>query len=308
MLLIRILIVIALFAALSRPASAQLSLPSYLPSACVTSARNSFPGQTDGRIVAVVAVGVEFDLGIATVFLGMNMNDGKAPMWAYRVYSPTADSAIWAPLIRPLGSCTAPPVDVPLDGSDLEGIGTTAIPATSIEGTAVVNAVKMNSEYIAFNTAHPDSVPLLTVLTVSTETFLTFPAGTPFWMLTWTGTQSQEEPFICLVQAENGQTMCFGGDVSGVHDEDIIAINAVFPNPATDVASLSVGPSAIGRSISIEAFSSSGERVVLSEAVTAVSQTFVVPTEKLSNGLWHIRITDATGASPLATTQLIIQR
>ena len=308
MFVIRILILIALFTAASHSMYGQLSLPSYQPSVCATSAKNAISGASDGQVVAVAAVGVEVDLQVATVFVGMNLTDGKSSLWLYLVHSASLDTAVWVPLIRPLGSCTPPPVELPLDNLDVMQIGTSPIPANAIEGAAVVNAVKMNSEYQAFNTAHPDSVQFLSVLAVSTEEVLTFPIGTPFWILTWTNVQNPTTPFNCVVHAINGQTICFGGDVSSVDDENGSTITQVWPNPASDVATIKVPSSAAGQPLSIEAYSPTGERIVLLSDVFAIGDFVQVSTHDLNNGVWYVRVLGADTSAEHATTHLIIQR
>jgi len=309
MLLLRILILIILLTSAAGTAFSQLNLPGYLPSVCASAAKNAVAGATDGQIVAIAAVGIDVDLGITQMFIGMNLTDGKSPMWMYLIYSATLDTAIWVPLIRPLGSCTSPPVDVPTDGVDISQIGTTPIPANSVEGVNVVNAVKANSEYQKFNAKHPDSLQFISLLAVSTEEFLSFPAGTPYWLLGWmdyanpTGT-----PFFCAVHAENGQTVCFGGDVNSVGESNSPTFTPAWPNPAVDVATITVPPTALGKPLTIQAISPTGESLELLNGVYPLGEFLLVPTHELSNGVWYVRVLGADQSTQHATTQIIIQR
>lgn len=283
---------------------AQLTLPKFLPSACAGTAIGQIPGATDVLITSIASVGVNYDLGVSTVYTGIDLETGKAAMWMYNLYSPSLDTSVTSLMINfPLPCSSLPSGQIPdsisIGGSNLP------IPANTIEGVELINALKTNADYQAFVYAYPDSLPLIAVISVLPEAFLTYPAGTPYWELLWAPADSTGSPFFCFVQGFNGETVCFSGIPVSVSEQLLTSNIKVYPNPANETMMVELPSALIGHSINIEAFSPSGQRVVLSDGQRLTSTGINVPTKHLTSGIWYLRITDASSIS-LATSKLVI--
>lgn len=306
------LVLLLLLAALTTTVSAQLSLPGYLPQQCATSASRSIEGATDGTIVGILAVGIPLPLGGTELNIGMSMDDGRSSAWIYLVRSEALDTVAATPLIRLLGSCTPPPIDGFDPGAfgDLGDVPTTPLPTTFIQGSELVGAVKANADYSDWAVAHPDSAPSFVVLSVADDQLPIFPAGTPFWLLNWIPGGfgggpggpggpggSDDGVFVCVVNAQTGETVCFGDEVTSVQNVESHARLAVAPNPAYDVATIMIPESWHGRTIAISATDVSGRSVVLLPETTVRTSSVMVPTSRLSPGVWSVRISDGSNVA-----------
>jgi hypothetical protein len=311
------LVILLLLAALTTTVSAQLSLPGYLPQQCATSASRSIEGATDGTIVGILAVGIPLPLGGTELNIGMSMDDGRSSAWIYLVRSEALDTVAATPLIRLLGSCTPPPIDGFDPGAfgDLGDVPTTPLPTTFIQGSELVGAVKANADYRDWAVAHPDSAPSFVVLSVADDQLPIFPAGTPFWLLNWIpggfggGPGGPGGPggadggvFVCVVNAQSGETLCFGEEVTSVQERHTDVRLAVAPNPAYDIATITVPESWLGTTVSISATDVSGRTVPLLSNVTVRASSIMVPTSPLSTGVWSVRVSDGSHVATVLVT------
>jgi len=286
-------------------ASAQL-FTGFQPNQCVTSARASIEGASDGQVVAILAVGATIELGPAPLNIGMDLTDGTSPLWVYLVYSQSLDTVAVVPFIRVLGSCTAPPLgDVAPDFGDTEGLRLVSVPANFVQGAALITALDANGDYATWKAAHPDSTPTITMLATTDEDALGFPAGTPFWALNWIGNEPDALPFICLVHATTAQTICFGEDIVSVDDQGKDGLFAMAPNPASDDLVISLPAQWINRSVSVDAVNVTGQRISLRERAPTTGPQIFVSTHALNTGTWMVRITDGQVVS---TMPLVIAR
>lgn len=291
--ILRTIVVAASLMWISVSASAQLGFPGYLPKACEGAAKNAIPGATDGKIVGILAVGIEVPLGNQGIFLGMNLDNGTAPMWVYLVQSQQLDTIAGVPLIRILNSCSAPPIDAPTDLIPVEDFGQLEIPSNYLQGTELTGKIKANGDYVKFEAANPDSQPTVTFITTSTEEFMDFPIGTPFWSFVWLPADGAGIPFTCLVHATNGTTMCFGEDIMSVATDALEAGFSVAPNPSRESAVVNIPTSWIGSSVTVDAVSTTGEIVNLVNGGTVVSPQVFINTSSLASGMWSLRISNA---------------
>lgn len=303
------LVIMLLLAALTTTVSAQFSLPGYLPQQCAASASRSIEGATDGTIVGILAIGIPVPLGGTELNIGMSMDDGRSSAWIYLVKSDALDTVAATPLIRLLGSCTPPPIDGFDPGAfgDLGDAPTTPLPTTFLQGSELVGAVKANADYRDWAVAHPDSAPSFVVLSVADDQIPLFPAGTPFWLLNWIpggfggGPGGPGGPggsgggvFVCVVNAQTGETICFGDEVTSVQEQYSGGQLSVAPNPAHDVAVITVPESWLGRTVTMSATDVSGRSIPLLTGSTVRASSIVVPTTQLSAGVWCVRISDGS--------------
>lgn len=283
---------------------AQLTIPKVLPSRCAGSALDLIPNASDVRLVSIANFGMDLDLGLTTTYTGIDFETGMAAMWIYRVYSPSLDSSVTSMMLNfPLECTQLPSGQIP---DTLPDVSTIAIPPNTIEGVSLINAVKANADYKAFAYANPDSLPILTMLTVSVADFLSFPAGAPVWQFYWAPADQTSSPFWCLVHGLTGQTLCFSELPMSVTEQQLASNTTVYPNPADEAVTVELPTAMIGRSIRIEAFSQNGQSAVMSAGQRLTSSSIVIPTSHLSGGLWYLRITDASSTSLTTSKHVII--
>ena len=298
----RIYIALLVGLLMATPSLAQFQFPGYLPSQCLDAAAATLTGAPDAKVIGAVAVGVSAPIGQTEIDLGMNMDDGTAPLWAYLVYSKELDTVSVAPLVRIFNNCTLPPVDDLDPGfDDTEGLQLVQLPDNFVEGTELTGKLKANGDYQEWAMAHPDSAPSVIVLATSDEDFLDFPAGTPFWAFNWFSGEPGGVPFLCLVHATTGQTICFGEDIVSVDDQGDNGVFALAPNPATSDVVVSLPEGWQGRNISVDAVNLDG-RVVSLYAGTVSMQQLFLSTHALSTGTWQVRISDGHSVSTMPLT------
>ncbi|MBK9184303.1 MAG: hypothetical protein IPM83_14615 [Ignavibacteria bacterium] len=299
--MMRILLLLLVAVAAQVVASAQLGnlLSPFAPKDCLNEAKAAVGGTANNpRLVALMNAGVTVPLGTDIIDIGMDASTGKARLWYYVFIASAQDTVAAVPMVRLLVSCQDPTSlagggapEVPIDG-----VSTIPLPATYVEGAALATALGGNSEYQRFRTAHPDSQPGVTVLTTSTEDALGFPAGTPFWVLNWadvTGGGGVEQPFVCLVHSVTGQTLCgeqIIATVSEVNDPSVF----IAPNPVRDNALVNLPTSWIGRSVVIEAVSTSGAMIELSSISALTSPVTTITSSMLSTGAYTLRARTST--------------
>lgn len=285
--------------------TAQFQFPGYLPRACEATAKVAIDGATDGVVVGILAAGVEIPLGTTPLFIGMDLDAGTAPVWIYLVYSQQLDTVAVVPLIRLLGSCSAPPVD-PGDLSDLgtEDFGRLPLPAGYLQGTDMTNKLKANADFIKFNAAHPDSQPTVSAISTSTEEFLDFPTGTPFWSLLWIPAGGEGFPFTCLVHAVDGTTICLGEEIMSVANEARDAGFSVAPNPSSEDAVITLPMSWVGSSVTVDAVDATGRIVNITNTSSLTYPQVFINTGNLSSGMWSLRISNHTAQQVLPLSVL----
>ncbi len=305
-MLIRTLFATLLVAAFMWTAASAQLFTGYQPQQCLTSAKASIEGASDGEVIAILSVGTTIELGPAPLNIGMDLANGTSPLWLYLVYSQSLDTVAVVPFIRVLGSCTAPPLgDVAPDFGDTEGLRLVPVPANFVQGAALITALDANGDYAAWKAAHPDSTPTITMLATSDEEAFGFPAGTPFWVMNWISNEPDALPFICLVHATTSQTICFGEEIVSVDDQGKDGLFAMAPNPASDDLVISLPASWLNRPVSVEAVNVTGQRVVLRDLSPTAGPQVFVSTHTLNTGTWMVRITDGRVVS---TMPLVIAR
>lgn len=255
---------------LTMTASAQFAIPTYAPKDCFATAAKAITGATDGKVVAILGVGVDVPLGTTPVNIGMNSKDGKATMWLYIVRSVEKDTVALVPLIRLLGSCSPPPVQLPTDQFDATDAPVAGLPADFTQGQALVTALATSPKFTRFRTAYPDSNASLAVIATAEAGSggAAIADGNVFWLLSWNSQDSASVDttgnppnvgLTCIHNVTTGETFCFDStDVTSVADEALAQGFAVAPNPSFEMAALTIPASWVGSHVSIDAVDMTG--------------------------------------------------
>ncbi|MFM8771083.1 MAG: hypothetical protein ACKOE4_03525 [Candidatus Kapaibacterium sp.] len=291
---------------LSASASAQFSVPTYEPSQCLSTAKASITGATDAQVIGIVAVGLDIPLGTTSLSLSMSSKDGKSAAWVYIVRSASKDTTAIVPLIRVLFSCSPPPLpagtEIPADGLT-DGIGTLPLPDKFTQGAALITALKKSPKFAAFSTAYPDSSATLAVLTSAVESVPgLFEAGKFYWILNWSAT-GQTDPgqggafsgLLCVNNIATGETTCLdSADFTSVSDYTRDERFALAPNPAGDVAVLTLPQSLVGSVVDLEIVSVTGATTPLAHRRFVESAAMVIDVANLVTGMYSLVIRSST--------------
>lgn len=272
-------------------AFSQLVAP-YLPKDCQASATTAATKiAADAQMIGVATFKASVPIATTTIDVGMNLTNGKSSAWAYLFHSASKDTILLSPFIRLLGSCTA--IDLPAGsipgGFGPGDLGLNPVPANYLQGTALLAALAKDGDYDTYHKANPDSMPQFTVLSSAVTAVLDFPAGTPFWTISWQGSGQQGEGGLtCFVHAESGQTICVGLPTS-VQEELFTAGVTVMPNPVHDVMTVSLPLEWTGHTVSMEIVDQVGS-VVSASSFNAAAPMLITSTSTLSNGSYIIRL------------------
>lgn len=283
-------------------ASAQFDLLSpFAPKDCFSGARTAAGGAAaNARLVSLISVGfpIAVDSTSPPIDLSMNPKDGKARLWIYAFIAGANDSVVTVPMVRLIIACQdartllggGQEPDIPVDG-----IGNVPLPSNYIEGSNLATRLNGNANYQQFRTAHPDSTPSFVVLTTSPEEAFGFPAQTPFWLINWApfdggpGLDSTTVPFVCLVHATTGETIC-GIDIFTSVQEVEDGVVMLAPNPSTDHTTVSLPTSWVGSFVTIEAIDPSGQVTTLTSNLPVASPIVPVSTSTLATGAYMLRV------------------
>jgi hypothetical protein len=297
-------------------ASAQFSFPTYAPKDCYSTAQKAITGATDGKVVGILAVGVDVPLGTTPINIGMSAKDGRASMWIYIVRSAEKDTVAFVPLIRFLTSCTPPPIEVPADAFDPADAPMSAIPADFTQGAALITALSKDAKFARFRTAYPDSNASLSVLSVSeggNGSIGVVDEGNVFWLLTWSAfadsvvvdtTGNGPDPGLtCVHNVTTGETFCFdSSDVTSIADEALAQGFSVAPNPAFDMAALTIPNSWMGSFASITAIDMTGRVYVIGENIRLDGIALPLNVSSFPAGMYtlHVQRQGASIAVPMS--------
>jgi len=292
---------------LSARVNAQFSIPTYEPGQCLSTAKTSITGATDGEVIGIVAVGLDVPLGATSLSLAMSSKDGKSAAWVYVVRSAAKDTTALVPLIRVLFSCSPPPLpagtEIPADGLT-DGIGTIPLPDKFTQGAALITALKKSPKFSAFSTAYPDSSASLAVLTSAVESVPgLFDIGKFYWILNWSST-GQPDPgqgqgafsgLLCVNNIATGETTCLdSADFTSVSEYAHDARFALAPNPAGDVAVLTLPQSLVGSVVDLEIVSVTGSTTPLAHHRFVESPAMVIDVANLVTGMYSLVIRSST--------------
>jgi len=264
----------------------------YLPKDCQASALTAAKKiAADAELIGIATFKASIPVATTTIDVGMNLTDGKSSAWAYLFHSASKDTILISPFIRLLGSCTA--IDIPAGTAPGDfgpgDLGLGQLPATYLQGTALLTALGKDGDYDAYHKANPDSLPQFTVLSTAVDAIFDFPAGTPFWTISWQGAGQQGEGGLtCFVHAETGQTICIGLPTS-VQEELFTAGVTVMPNPVRDVMTVSIPLEWTGRSVTMDIVDQVGT-VVSTSTFTASAPMLIASTSTLASGPYIIRL------------------
>lgn len=293
--------VVCILAVSSGSAQFDLLAP-FAPKDCLSGARTAAGGAAaNPRLVSLISIGFPADLDPSAppIDLSMNPKDGRARLWVYAFVTGANDSVVTVPMVRLVIACQdarnllgggGQEPDIPIDG-----IGTIPLPTTYIEGAGLASRLNADANYQQFRTAYPDSTPSLVVLTTSPEEAFGFPAQTPFWLINWApldggpGMDTTEAPFVCLVHATTGETIC-GVDIFTSVQEVNDGVVMLAPNPSADYTTVTLPASWVGSVVSIDAIAPSGQVVSLSSATQVASPVVTVSTAALSSGAYMLRV------------------
>lgn len=286
-------------------ASAQLSLPTYEPGQCLSTAKNAITGATDGVVIGVVAVGIDIPIGATSLSLSMSSKDGKSAAWIYIVRSASKDTTAVVPLVRILFSCSPPPLpagtELPADGIT-DGLGTLPLPDKFTQGAALITALKQSPKFVAFSTAYPDSSASLAVLTSAVEGVPgLFEAGKFYWILNWSTTGAPNQGpgafsgLLCVNNIATGETTCLdSADFTSVAEYSRDERFAIAPNPAMETAVLTLPASLVGSVVDMEIISVTGANLPVARRRYVESPAMVVDVSNLSSGMYSLVIRSAT--------------
>lgn len=290
---------------ISATAHAQFSVPTYEPSQCLSTAKASISGVTDAEVIGIVAVGLDIPLGTTSLSLAMSSKDGKSAAWVYVVRSASKDTTVLVPLIRVLFSCSPPPLpagtEIPSDGLT-DGIGTLPLPDKFTQGAALITALKKSPKFTAFSTAYPDSSASLAVLTSAIESVPgLFDIGKFYWILNWSAS-GQPDPgqgafsgLLCVNNIATGETVCLdSADFTSVSEYTRDERFALAPNPAGDVAVLTLPQSLVGSNVDLEIVSVTGATTPLAHRRFVESPAMVIDVANLVTGMYSLVIRSST--------------
>lgn len=282
--------------------SAQFDLLApFAPRDCFSAARNAAGGASaNARLVSLISIGfpLAVDSTAPPIDLSLNPKDGKARLWIYAFVAGANDSVITIPMVRLIIACQdgrtllggGQQVDIPIDG-----IGNIPLPSNYIEGSNLANRLNGNANYQQFRTAHPDSTPSFVVLTMSPEEAFGFPAQTPLWLINWSPFDGEPDldstgaPFVCLVHATTGETICGVDIFTSVQEVEDGAV-MLAPNPSTDHTTVSLPTSWVGSFVTIEAIDPSGQVTTLNSNLPVASPIVSVSTSTLAAGAYMLRV------------------
>ena len=284
--------------------SAQFDLLSpFAPKDCFSAARTAAGGAAaNARLVSLISIGfpLAVDSTAPAIDLSMSTKDGKARLWVYAFITGATDSIVTIPMVRLIIACQdarnllggGQDVDIPVDG-----IGNVPLPTNYIEGAGLMSRLNANTNYQQFRAAYPDSTPSLAVLTTSPEEAFGFPAQSPFWLINWApfgpdggpGGDPNVIPFVCLVHATTGETIC-GTDIFTSVEVVVDGSVMVAPNPSVDQTSIMLPTSWIGSVVTIDAIAPSGEVLTLGSAIPVASPLLTVSTSTLATGSYLLRV------------------
>ena len=285
-------------------AMAQLSIPTYEPSQCLTTAKSAITGATDGQVVGVVAVGIEVPLGGSSLSLAMSSKDGKAAAWVYIVRSASKDTTALVPLVRVLFSCTPPPIPggTEIGGADIiDGIGTLPLPDKFTQGAALITALKKDAKFTAFNTAFPDSSASLAVLTSAADAVPgLFEIGKFYWILNWSNGGPPDPNsggfggLLCVHDIASGRTVCLDStDFTSVKEYSRDERYAVAPNPSHDVTVLTLPAGLVGQAVDLDLVSVTGQVTPLARRRYVESNAMVMELGAFVPGMYSLIIRSA---------------
>ena len=96
-------------------------------------------------------------------------------------------------------------------------------------------------------------------------------------------------PFVCLVHATTGETIC-GTDIFTSVEDVVDGSVMVAPNPSVDQTSIMLPTSWIGSVVTIDAIAPSGEVLTLGSAIPVASPLLTVSTSTLATGSYLLRV------------------
>lgn len=299
----RALTLLVLFAATTM--QAQLGPEAYLPKSCQDAAQAAANETSPGAILIAIFNGsYEFVLLGTTYNSGMRLSDGKAIAWFYAYYQANGDSVFVKPFGKTPGSCNDVSQLVPTASVPAEDIGRTMVPNNYIEGAALISALNTDITYTTFHNAYPDSLPSATMLAVAEEESFGYPAGTPFWFVSWVPSSQGTGGLTCIVEALSGTTLCFSIPPLSVADEAAAAGFSLAPNPAFDRATLTLPTSWLGSMATIEAVDVTGTIAVLASDVHIMSPALDISLSSLQSGMYTMRIRNQRQATVIPMSVL----
>lgn len=272
---------------LAATAIAQAQLQAFLPSDCLTQARDNARGTApDAELVGIVTPGLALTVPVGgfnlSVRLGMRLNDGRSEGWAYAFRSASRDTVILVPMVRAF-VC----VPAPVPGSDGFGdlFSPTVLPASTLQGAPLLRALETDAAYRTYRQAYPDSVPNIAALSTAAIETPGFPVGTPFWFFQFFG-RSESENMTCFVHAVDGTANCVSVPLSVVEATQSGSI-ALSPNPTQDVVLVHFPQHWNGKNLSIVVADASGS-IHARYSVQADVPSIQLPTRDLPSGGYNV--------------------
>ncbi len=240
---------------------------------------------------------------------GLDMADGKAPVWIYAFYSPSLQTTGVCAMTKVLVAYI--PVSA---GEDTIPVMPGVEPKLDLTGSyagsdKLVEAIKANDEYKAHILEHPEAAPTLVTLTnmpAGEEGIpMEFPVDKPVW------TVVMDTTMVCLVATGTGETICQTLDVeipSSVSTDKEMkgAVVTVVPNPTSGIARIGVTFPAGTRNVggaTVALYDGLGRRVAdLTESfVRNDYRSADFDASELPDGVYYCRIVTDGGAEIVRT-------
>lgn len=285
--------------------SATAQLGGFLPKDCQAAALEEVvPGLPDARVVSIVNVGGVIPFGNTEISIGINPNDGKAPLWIYVIYSEAEDSIALIPMARLLVVCTSFADQLGDQALGLEPgeVLLDPLPSTYLQGSQYITALKTDDTYNAYRAANPDSVPVITALAKPVESIPGFDPNNHVWLMSFAGASAGTN-MTCVTDATNGQTVCVGDQVQSISEDAAKRGVMIMPNPATENAMSTMPAEWIGRHVNVDVFDTYGARVAADRLPGTGMLT--LPINGLSSGAYHVvlRVDNDRIVTPLVITR-----
>ncbi len=161
--------------------------------------------------------------------------------------------------------------------------------------------LKDNSNYKSYMQKYPEAEAKLISLTVNENApFLN--TEEPYWVVT-TVDEETKVSIICGIHAESGETLC--AEISGVEESDEAALE-VYPNPANDVALVTVPAEILSDASALTLFDSQGKLVrEYPYSPDTANGAAVISTSDLTPGTYYLNYQTQKGTY---STKIVVAR
>ena len=243
------------------------------------------------KLQAIGTITASVNTGNSNLDIEFNLSNGESDTWVYSFVN--ADN--------PIQSTTVVVLRVPILGfqnftelvgdalNDFEAF----IPEDPLSTDEWVNsdvmstAIRNSDNYTYMMGLYPNATASLVGLGVN-EINPDLPVGETYWNVNFGSTEDLgETDFICVVHAENENTVCYEFATSSVRDLSDMIDFKMFPIPAEDFLNIQTPEELVGKNILVNVFSIDGQFV---NAFENNSEQFSINTSELNSGTYILRL------------------